>query len=258
MSQPTLQIEHLKAVVIPQLFVDASAIGQYGSELATAETITELSNLMEGGAATALTEKIAQILTKMSDASPEKIAKKPSRLDRWLGRGLERHVRYRAARTTLEQLLVDAEASAQGVRDSVQMIGQMITNHEAEVRDLNTLIRAGREFLDENPEVGVPKAGDLAFEKPRERFARKLANLATLLASHELSINQMKLTKAQATDMLDRFQETVSVLVPVWRQHTLSLISTQTMDQALVAEATKAHQALMTSLAKSLDGIRHN
>ncbi len=188
----------------------------------------------------------------------EKIAKQPTRLDRWLGRGLERQVRYRAARQTLDQLLLDAEGNAQGVRDSIQLLNRMIASHEAEAAQIKTLIQAGREYLDENPEAGLPLAGEIAFDKPRERFARKLANLATLLASHELSVNQMKLTRAQATDMLDRFQETVSVLVPVWRQHTLTLISTKTMNQALVAEATQAHQALMSSLAQSLEGIRHN
>lgn len=251
------EVAHLKATVIPQLFANSTEIGRYGSDLNSSNTINELSNLMEGGSATALTKKISLILTKMSDASPERIAKQPSRLDRWLGRALERNVRFRAARATLEQLLSEAEGDAQGVRDAVQMLSRMISNHEAEVQQLATLIRAGREFLDENPEIGQPEAGSLEFDKPRERFARKLANLATLLASHELSINQMKLTRAQATDMLDRFQETVTVLVPVWRQHTLTLISTKSMNQALIAEATKAHQALMTSLAQSLNDIRH-
>lgn len=254
---PEDQIAHLKVEVIPKLFANSSEIGRYGSDLSTSSSINELSNLMEGGSASALTKKISLILTKMADASPERIAKQPSRLDRWLGRSLERSVQFRAARATLEQLLSEAEGDAQGVRDSVQMLSRMISNHEAEVQQIATLIRAGREFLDENPEVGQPIKGMLEFDKPRERFARKLANLATLLASHELSINQMKLTKAQATDMLDRFQETVSVLVPIWRQHTMALISTKSMNQALVTEASRAHQALMSSLAKSLNDIRH-
>lgn len=258
MSSTPVTIEHLKKVVIPQLFANSSLIGQYGSELVNAHTVTELSNMMEQGSASALTEKIALILSKMADASPEKIAKKPSRLDRWLGKGLERHVRYRAARQTLDQLLLDAQGNAQGVRDSIQLLNRMITGHHDEACQIQALIQAGREYLDEHPEAGLPKPGDIVFDKPRERFARKLANLAALLASHELSINQMKLTRAQATDMLDRFEETVSVLVPVWRQHALTLISTKNMNQALVAEATRAHQALMNSLTQSLEGIRHN
>jgi len=70
-----------------------------------------------------------------------------------------------------------------------------------------------------------------------------------------MSLLQMKLTKAQALDMQDRFNETISVLVPVWRQHTLALITNGKMSPAMVAEATKAHSALMKSLADSLDGL---
>lgn len=42
-------------------------------------------------------------------------------------------------------------------------------------------------------------------------------------------------------DMLDRFTETSSVLVPVWRQHTLALITTKSMSPSMVAEASKEH-----------------
>jgi RecA/RadA recombinase len=72
-----------------------------------------------------------------------------------------------------------------------------------------------------------------------------------------MSVTQMMLTRAQAVDMLDRFTETSSVLVPVWRQHTLALISTKSMSPSMVAEASKAHQALMRSLSQSLEGIEH-
>src|SRR5690606_38531345 len=111
----------------------------------------------------------------------------------------------------------------QSVADTVDAIGQLIDSHQHEVVALKLYIQAGREFLDENPLVGAVQAGDMEFDRPRERLARKLANLSTLVASHELSVNQMKLSRAQAVDMLDRFRETVSILVPVWRQHTLTL-----------------------------------
>ena len=65
----------------------------------------------------------------------------------------------------------------------------------------------------------------------------------------------MKLTRAQAIDMLDRVNETVDVLVPVWRQHSLTLITTKHMSPSLVAEASRAHKALMASLSSSLEGI---
>ena len=107
------------------------------------------------------------------------------------------------------------------MRDTLKVVDQTLSTHEAETARLDYLIRAGHEYLDENPAAGVAAARQMEFDKPRERFARKLANLATLRASHAMSAMQMKLTRAQAVDMLDRFSETTSVLVPVWRQHTL-------------------------------------
>jgi len=41
--------------------------------------------------------------------------------------------------------------------------------------------------------------------------------MATLLASNEMGIIQMRMTRAQAVDMLDRYNEAVKVMVPVWR-----------------------------------------
>jgi len=67
----------------------------------------------------------------------------------------------------------------------------------------------------------------------------------------------MKLSRAQAVDLLDRFQETVTVLVPVWRQHALALLTTKHMSPAMIAAASKAHQDLLASLADSLNSIRH-
>ncbi|MGI0646836.1 toxic anion resistance protein [Pseudomonas aeruginosa] len=256
MSQPVaITLEHLKTKVLPTLFANPTTIGSYGNTVAMTENIDALSKLMEGGSAGKLAATITEILSKMADASPEKISKPQTWMDRLLGNGLEKHVRYQVARKSFEELLKKAEQHANGVRHTIHSISELIGSHQDEVESLAVHIQAGREFLSENPEAGVAAAGAMEFDRPRERLARKLTNLATLLASHELSVNQMKLSRAQAVDMLDRFSETVTVLVPVWRQHTLTLITTKNMSVAMVEEASKAHQALMASLATSLDGM---
>lgn len=256
MGNITVDHDHLTGTVIPALFADPAGILEYGS-LGRSSKVDELSDLMESGAVTGLAKLIEQILSGMSDASPEKIARKPKVLDRLLGKHLEAQVRYQVARSSLEQLLEEAQAKAQGVRDTVSAINRLIDQHAADVDALQVYIHAGHAFLQDNPDVGAVQAGALEFDRPRERFARKLSNLATLLASHELSINQMKLSRAQAIDLLDRFEETVSILLPVWRQHTLTLITTKNMSPDMIAAASKAHQALVHSLSASLDGIKH-
>ncbi|MBD8828990.1 toxic anion resistance protein [Pseudomonas sp. CFBP 13602] len=251
----TDMIAELKADVLPALFKgDASAIGEYGGGT-SAVALNDFSNLMEAGSVSALADRISGIVAKLSEADPQRIAKPANWLERFTGSAIERQAKYTAARKSLDSQIADTEAVAQRVRDTVAALTKMVAGHADEAHKLKAYIQAGREFLDENPDAGRVLDGDMEFDRPRERFARKLANLATLLSSHEMSVMQMKLTRASAVDMLDRFNETVSVLVPVWRQHTLSLLTTKHMDQKMVAEATKAHQALMRSLSQSLEGI---
>lgn len=255
MSDQQITVERLKADVLPKLFLDPSAIGEYGAIGSNATALDAFSNLMEKAAVSVLAAKIGEIVTTLADADPQKIARKPNWLERITGGALEKRVRYQTARKSLDSALEDAEGKAQRVRDTLAALDTMLIEHSAQAEQLRAYIKAGRDYLDENPEAGEVAAGALEFDRPRERFARKLANLATLLASHEMSVTQMKLTRAQAVDMLDRFNETVSVLVPVWRQHTLALITTNNMSPAMVAAATKAHRELMRNLSKSLEGI---
>lgn len=249
-------VEELKRDVLPALFADSSRVAEYGDGASGKEALQALSDLMERGAVSRLAAAIEAIVNKLSDADPKQIAKAPNWLDKLLGRHVERRVRYDVARKSLDELIQAAAGIEQSVRDTLRMVDQTLSTHEVETARLDDLIRAGQEYLDENPQAGMAAAGQLEFDKPRERFARKLANLATLRASHAMSFMQMKLTRAQAVDMLDRFAETKSVLVPVWRQHTLALITSKHMDPAMVGEAAKAHTALMRSLSKSLEGVK--
>lgn len=255
MTQQVITVDHLKHQVLPDLFRDPSRISEYGNTEGAGKSIDQLGALMQRGSMGALTKQLSQILTKMADASPERISKEPNFWERMFGGGLEKQVRYQVARKTLDEMIATAEGQAQAVRDTISKLSELIESHATDVQAIQTYIRAGREFLEENPTVGEPQGDGMEFDRPRERLARKIANLAALLASHELSINQMKLTRAQAIDMLDRVNETVDVLVPVWRQHSLTLITTKHMSPSLVAEASRAHKALMASLSSSLEGI---
>jgi uncharacterized protein YaaN involved in tellurite resistance len=254
-SQSTPTVDELKTSILPALFADTGAISDYGAAPSGAKAIDEISNLMEGGSVGALAQRIGEIIAKLSDADPQRIARPASWLERLTGRHIERQVRYQVARQGLDELIAETEVIAQRVRDTLKSLDRLIAAHSTEAANLKIYIQAGREYLEDNPSAGVAEPGTVEFERPRDRFARKVANLATLLASLEMSASQMKLTRAQAVDMLDRFSETATVLVPVWRRHTLALIQTKNTNPAIVAEATKAHQALMRSLAKSLDGM---
>lgn len=256
MTDVTITIEGLKATTLPTLFQNASEIGRYGPQNAVnPASLNQLSDLMESGSVSKLSKLIGDIVDRLSEADPKVISQPPTWWEKLLGKNVEKHVQYQVARRGLEALIEEAEKVSVSVTETLLHLDQLLSTHHEEATALRLYIDAGNEYLNENPTAGLGEPGEMVFDKPRERFARKLANLATLLQSHEMSLLQMKLTKAQALDMQDRFNETISVLVPVWRQHTLALITNGKMSPAMVAEATKAHSALMKSLADSLDGL---
>ncbi|WP_313595838.1 toxic anion resistance protein [Pseudomonas sp.] len=256
MNLPMISVEHIKTETLPALFLDSDAIGQYGAGAIDSSSVDRYSDLMETAAVSRLAGLIGQIVERLADADPRKMAKQPTRLERWIGKGLERQARYYSARKNLEDLIEEAQVHAQRVTDTLKALDNLLVSLQDEAARLRLYIQAAREFLDENPELGLHKQAQWEFDNPRDRLTRKIVNLTTLLSSHDMSVIQMRLTRAQALDMLDRFNETVTVLVPVWRQHTLTLLTTRHMSAEMVAEATRAHKDLLSSLSKSLDGIQ--
>jgi Toxic anion resistance protein (TelA). len=247
--------ESLREVILPSLLTDANAISRYGDSAISSTAMDRYSSLMEKSAVTALSESISRIVSALGEADPRTIARKPSWLARFTGTHLEKRVRYQNARANVEALITEGKGFMEHVYELLHALEDLMQIHVQEVERLKIYIDAGREFIRSAPEQPQSEDLDVVFDKPLERFSRKVANLATLLASHEMSVMQMKITRAQCIDILDRFNETVNVLVPVWRQHTLTLMTTKSMDPAMVSKATQAHQALMRSLHQSLEGI---
>lgn len=203
---------------------------------------------MEQAPTTLLAGKIAEIVAKLSDADPRNVDLKPGWVARFTGAALENKVRYQVSRKAVDTLLEEADRLSEQVLSLVARLEQMLREHSAESKQLQLRIAAGKLYLERNPSAGRPVEEDLQFDNPRERFARRLASMAALLSSNEMSLTQMKLVRAQALDMVERFHEIGSVLVPVWRQHTMALISGIKNDPETIAVAAKAHESLMNSL----------
>lgn len=252
MDIPVTQAD-LTQEVIPALFRNPLRIAEYGSAQKDDEAVKALDEKMQRNPVAHLAEAISTIVAKLADADPRKIAKPPTWFASLTGENVEIKARYEVARRDLDGLVEDAQVTAQDVRDALALMDRVMATHEVESAELQMYIDAGRNFLANNLEIGLPAAGTTEFDRPRERFARRLANLATLHSSQSLGVIQMRLTKANAVDMLDRFTETVEVLVPLWRQHAMTLSNTKNMSAATLAAATKAHEALVRGLAQSLE-----
>lgn len=149
----------------------------------------------------------------------------------------------------MDTLLEEADRLSERVIALVDHLEKMLLSHADESRQLAVRIAAGKIYLARNLDAGRPPEGEISFDNPRERFARRLASMAALLSSNEMSLTQMKLTRAQALDMVERFHEISSVLVPVWRQHTMALVSSLKNSPEAIAVAAKAHESLMNSLS---------
>lgn len=247
-----MSADRLKTEVLPEVFSDPTRIATYG---ALEGSTVDLASLAQQAPVTQLAGSIQRVIAKLTDADPQVLAQKPSVLARWTGAHLERRVRYEVARESLNELIETAHVHAQGVRDFLGLLDAGMASFEHEIGALQDHLQAGREYLAENPQAGLPADGALDFTNHRERFARKLANLATLQASHELSLAQLRLVRSSATDLLDRFEEAITVLVPVWRQQAFALQVGSTLSGEQVSRAVHAHAQLTHSLSQSLAAL---
>ncbi|EGE2353544.1 protein KlaA [Escherichia coli] len=248
-------VDELKKTVLPGLFLDARAISHYGDSAVSSGAMDRYSSMMEKNAVTELARTLSGIVSALVQADPQRIDSKPSWLSRFTGKHLETQVRYQQACQEVELLVNRGEYWLSHVSETLQALDDLLAIYQSEIRHLNTFIQAGREYLEDSSAETMPEANSIVFDNSRERLARKIVNLATLLSSHEMTEIQLKMTQAQCIDMMDRFNETTKVLVQVWRQHTLSLNTTKNIDPSIVKQATGAHEALLSSLHKSLEGI---
>ncbi|EES5376855.1 protein KlaA [Escherichia coli] len=248
-------VEALRETFLPVLFTDPDAISRYGESVVSPNAGDRYSSLIEKSAVSSLARCIVEIKDALTEADPRRIAKKPSWFSRFAGTHVEKVVRYQNARSNVKQLVEAGKALAVHVKELLAALQELSDQYEAETARLQVYLNAGRLILNEIPESGPADALSVMTDNPRERFKRKLTNLATLLASHEMSIMHMRIVRANAIDMLDRFNEAACILVPVWGEHTLSLLTAKYMKPEMIAQATQAHKALMTSLNNSIEGI---
>nr|WP_083747150.1 hypothetical protein [Burkholderia sp. M701] len=230
------------------------SFSSWGSVSDGADAIDEVSGAIEGSPVSRLSAKLAEIVESMRTADPRILAKKPNWLSRKLGFAVEARVKYKVARKSIDEDIQEATAFEGDVRDALEKMSSMLASHRERSNTIRFHLAAGHLYLSRNPDAGRPDQAEMIFEDNRARFSRRLANLATLLTSHGMTEVQLRLGRSSGFDMLDRFVQLTQVLVPVWRQHTLSLISATHEDPELVAAASRAHDALMAGLASSVNG----
>lgn len=224
-------------------------ISQYGKLLTSVpQTTVDHGSAPIGN----LAAKLQEIIQELSQANPEQLIKRAGWMKRLLGGHIEARVDFFESVAKVDSLIAQAEELAEEVRTTLSTMDTALQEHRDNTADISYAIEMGKEYLQEHPDAGSEVDIEAGLRPARERFERRLANLATLNIATEMSITQLKMAKAQAIDLLDRFAEVTTVVVPMWRQNNLATGGGRD-DAGTVNEAAVAHARLMESLKATLD-----
>lgn len=147
----------------------------------------------------------------------------PSAARRWwkmfTGEALEGEVMYFDACQTLE---ARTAAGVALMHKTEELLTAMLAEEKCIAQDIAQLGDAVAAAQAALGSAHAPARTAAAFAEAGEdywpRFARRAENLATLLASLQITLAQYALAKTQAQTALDRFSEIVEILMPLWRQ----------------------------------------
>lgn len=241
-----LSVEQLKREVLPALFAGRTDIGRYGPpDLARASA----EPAWQDGSANALARVLAELVTRLSEHDPNALLQRAHWWDRLTGADIEQRLRRRIAMGSNVELLAEIERQASAVRASVDRLDAQLIEHDVQGVHLQTYIDAGVQFLQELPAGAATGVDDAPLpDRPVERLQRRLANLTALLASHSMSRVQVQLARSAAIDLLDRYSETVQILLPIWRQTIQALHNSDNASAQMVASAAQAQDQLKRAL----------
>lgn len=232
----------------------AAFISAFGRDAVEDSVIQRATGHLESSPVGRLASLMAEILHALDGADPRRLAKKPGFFTKLTGGHLHMAATVAVSKDALEIKISDADPVAAELEHFLANVDASIDAFRAGTMKLTAQLEAGRAYLRDNPEAGKPQETH-QFDNPRERFSRRLTNMATLVASNEMTEHQLRLSKAQALDMLDRYREIREVLLPVWRQHQLAMANQRLLDPISATKAIQAHEAMQRAVAETLKGL---
>jgi len=242
-------VEQLKRDVLPALFAGRIDIGRYGpAALAGASA----EPAWQDGSATALAKALAELVSRLAEHDPNALLQRGSWWERFTGADIEQRLRRRIAMGSNGDVLAEIERQAAAVRTSVDRLQVQLDEHDVLGAQLQVYIDAGLQFLQELPPAAHGGDDPLLLDRPVERLQRRVASLTALLASHAMSRMQVQLARSNAIDLLDRYSETVQILLPIWRQTIQALHNADNASAQMIANAAQAQKQLMQALQQVL------
>lgn len=238
---------------------DPKAISSYGASAVENGVHSALLKQLEQSPIRDLAQTMSTILEATRLGPDEGSRKRGLGIVRFfsalVGAEIEMEVSRDLSRQGLSQAVTRANGQADAIREFISTAAQYRADLAASVGKLSGYIDAGDAYLQANPTAGTDNAAAVPGLSARDRFTRKLANLRALHTAHLLSVEQLNLAVAQATDMLDRHEELVDVLLPIYRQHQMAVANKQFLAPHAVALAVQTHEHIQSSVAQSLKSL---
>ncbi|WMJ71075.1 protein klaA [Stenotrophomonas sp. 24(2023)] len=242
-------LAQLKHEVLPALFAGRIDIGRYGPP-GLAQASVEPS--WHDGSTTALAQALGELVARLPEHDPRALLQAGTWWQRFTGADIEARLRRRIAMGSNTVLMGDIEQQAVAVRANAELLQARLKHHDALAAQLQVYIDAGLQFLQELPADAADDSDPLRLDRPVERLQRRVANLTALQGSHAMSRMQLQLARRNAIELLDRYSETVEILLPIWRQTILALHNADDASAQMVASAAQAQDQLMQALQQLL------
>lgn len=228
-----------------------AAMSKFGSTShLTLRSSAEVDKFLAEIPAASLAGNITGIVDEIHRADPVQVKHKRGWARRFMGADIEFAVTYRSARKNIDRLLENSDDLALRLAANIEVIKSITTDIEAEITELRICIAAGHLHLEEWPESGAQKINDFIHDTPRDRFMRRLMNLAASMSAKLLSIKQMELTAANFATLSDRYVEVKDVLIPCWHDHCSGLAISTSELQIGIDSASRSHNKLVATLEK--------
>lgn len=236
------RIEKAKASID---LMDTLNVGRYGAPEHSKHDIGHEHNEAVNGISGAITSLVSSL--EAADPQLALKRKKSGWFARFTGQDALRKVEYVRATEGIDQQLAEVPVRIERLEKIVRLLDEDYRALLETQRELKIHLVAGQWFLEENPDAGSESAHGYGLNAPRDRFNKRLQNLAALMTSNDATLHQIQLLQANSINMLDRLHEITTVLVPSWRAHRMGLYVND-QDYEAIREATKAHEALVKSL----------
>jgi len=238
-------IERVEAIAASIDLMDTLNVGRYGAPRGSDYDIGHEHNAAVEGISSA----IKSLVSSLESADPQLALKRKKRgfIALFTGQDAVQKVKYVQATEGIDHQLSEVPVRIERLEVIVRVLDDDYRALLDGQKELKAHLVAGQWFLEDNPDAGSEGSNAYGLSSPRDRFSKRLQNLAALLTSNDATLHQIQLLQANSINMIDRLHEITTVLVPSWRAHRMGLYVND-QDYASIREATQAHEALVDSL----------